>query len=131
MNDNALLENLKQASEGLLYSSESDYPFTVFSWQVNTLTPEQVLTLTGHPKNTSVQTVDFDKFFAQTTQEKDWYGPKEKAAVVKYQQLIKTLKDSLKDIQVYRVGDTELDVYIVGKTPTDNLAGLSTKVVET
>jgi hypothetical protein len=130
-NDDALLESLKQASDGLLYTSESDYPFTVYSWQADTLTPEQVLTLTGHPKNTPVQTADFDKFFAQTTQEKDWYGPKEKATVAKYQQLVKTLKDSLKDIQVYRVGETEMDVYIVGKTPTGALAGISSKVVET
>jgi Nuclease A inhibitor-like protein len=126
-----ILGTLKQASDGLLYTSESDYPFTVFSWQVDTLTPEQVVAQTGHPKNTPVQTVDFDKFFAQATQEKDWYGPEEKATVAKYLQLVETLKVSLKDIQVYRVGETELDVYIVGMTSTGSLAGLSTKVVET
>jgi Nuclease A inhibitor-like protein len=126
-----ILGTLKQASEGLLYTSESDYPFQVFSWPTIPLSPEQVLTQTGHPKNTPVQVVGLDKFFAQVTQEKDWYGPEEKATVAKYLQLVETLKSSLKDIQVYRVGETELDVYIVGMTSTGSLAGLSTKLVET
>ncbi len=130
-NESTLLETLQQASAGLLYSSESDYPFTVFSWQIEASTPEQILTQTEHSKNTPIQTVDFDKFFAPVTQEKDWYGPEEKAAVTKYLQLVKTLKGSLRDIQVYRIGKTELDVYILGQTSTGTLAGLSTKVVET
>ncbi|MFB2767899.1 nuclease A inhibitor family protein [Pelatocladus sp. BLCC-F211] len=32
---------------------------------------------------------------------------------------------------LYRVGEIEIDVYIVGETTEGNLAGLSTKVVET
>jgi Nuclease A inhibitor-like protein len=126
-----ILDTLKQASEGLFYSSESDYPFEVFSWPTIPQTPEQVVSQTGHPKNTPIQTVDFDKFFAQVTQEKDWYGPEEKATVAKYLQLVETLKSSLKDIQVYRVGETESDVYVGGKTSEGTFAGISTKVVET
>jgi hypothetical protein len=34
-------------------------------------------------------------------------------------------------LQVYRLGKIEIDVYVVGETPTGNLAGLSTKVIET
>jgi hypothetical protein len=32
---------------------------------------------------------------------------------------------------VYRLGTVEIDVYIAGKTPSGDLAGVSTKVVET
>jgi Nuclease A inhibitor-like protein len=113
----AILDTLKQATEGLLYTSESDYPFDVFSWQTDTLTPKKILMQTKHPKNTPIQVGDFDQFFAQVTQEKDWYGPKEKEIVARY--------------KVYRVGKIELEVYIVGKTPEGSLAGISTKVVET
>jgi hypothetical protein len=127
----ALLETLKQASAELQYTSESDYPFAVFSWPLDTLTPKKLLAQTGHPKDTAIQLGDFDKFFAQATQEKDWYGPEEKATVARYQQLVKLLQSTLSNIQVYRVGETELTVYIVGKTPEGSLAGISTKVVET
>jgi hypothetical protein len=34
-------------------------------------------------------------------------------------------------LQVYRVGNIEIDVYIVGVTDGGGLAGLSTKLVET
>jgi Nuclease A inhibitor-like protein len=120
-----ILDTLKQATEGLLYTSESDYPFDVFLWQTDTLTPKKVLIETKHPKNTPVQ------FFAQVTQEKDWYGPEEKETVARYKELVKTLQTTLSDIQVYRVGKIELEVYIVGKTPEGPFAGISTKVVET
>jgi Nuclease A inhibitor-like protein len=127
----AILNTLKQASEGMLYTSESDYPFDVFSWKTDTLTPEQVLIETKHSENTPIQVWDLDKFFAQATQEKDWYGPEEKETVAQHKHLVHTLQTTLSDIQVYRVGEIELDVYIVGKTPEGSLAGLSTKVVET
>jgi Nuclease A inhibitor-like protein len=126
-----ILDTLKQATEGLLYTSESDYPFDVFLWQTDTLTPKKVLIETKHPKNTPVQAGDFDQFFAQVTQEKDWYGPEEKETVARYKELVKTLQTTLSDIQVYRVGKIELEVYIVGKTPEGPFAGISTKVVET
>jgi Nuclease A inhibitor-like protein len=113
MTSDNLLETLKQASAGLRYTSESDFPFEVFSWPLDTLTPKKLLAQTGQPKD------------------KDWYGPEEKATVARYQQLVKLLQSALSDIQVYRVGETELTVYIVGKTPEGSLAGLSTKVVET
>ena len=45
--------------------------------------------------------------------------------------LVETLKSHLSDIQVYRLGERSIDVYIAGKTSEGDLAGLSTKVVET
>jgi hypothetical protein len=127
----AILDTLKQASAGLQYTSESDYPFQVFSWPLDTLTPKKLLAQTGHSKDTAIQLEDFDKFFAQAAQEKDWYGPEEKKAVAQYKHLVHILQTTLSNIQVYRVGQIELDVYIVGKTPDGSFAGLSTKVIET
>ncbi|MGA7952234.1 MAG: nuclease A inhibitor family protein [Gloeobacterales cyanobacterium] len=129
--DTTILDTLKQASAGLQYTSESDYPFQVFSWPLDTLTPKKLLAQTEHPKDTAIQLEDFDKFFAQATQEKDWYGPEEKKTVAQYKHLVHTLQTTLRDIQVFRVGQIELDVYIVGKTPEGSFVGLSTKVVET
>jgi hypothetical protein len=129
--DNDLLDTLKKASAGLQYTSESDYPFEAFSWPLETLTPKKLLAQTGHPKDTAIQQGDFDKFFAQATEEKDWHGSKEKETVAQYQHLVHILQTTLSDIQVYRVGQIEMEVYIVGRTPEGAFAGLSTKVVET
>lgn len=131
---NEITEKLKQASDGLLMMSESEYPFEVFLWTNQAqkrLTNQKLLELTGHPPETSVETVDLDYLFRNCAIEKKWHDEVQKQDVQKYQSLIKTLKDNLSDIQVYRLGTISIDVYIVGKIPSGDLAGISTKVVET
>lgn len=127
-----IVDRLKLASNGLQYMSESDYPFDVFQWVgQEPLTTSTVIKRTGHTPDTQVEVVQLDEFFRNATQEQDWHNDEEKETVKRYQSLVETLKTSLSDIQVYRLGTIVLDVYIVGKTPSGNLAGLSTKVVET
>lgn len=127
-----IVDKLKQASNGLQFMSEADYPFEVFQWVCQEpLTASTVIQRTGHTPDTPVEVVPLDEFFQNATQEEDWHNEEEKETVKRYQCLVKTLKQSLSDIQVYRLGTVVLDVYIVGKTPSGDLAGLSTKVVET
>lgn len=127
-----IVDKLKLASNGLQYMSESDYPFDVFQWVgQESLTTETVIKRTGHTPDTQVEVVQLDEFFRNATQEQDWHNDEEKEAVKHYQSLVETLKQSLSDIQVYRLGTIEIDVYIIGKTSTGDYAGLSTKVVET
>ncbi|WP_218081046.1 nuclease A inhibitor family protein [Anthocerotibacter panamensis] len=122
---------LEQASAGLLWMSESEYPFEVFVWDTEELTPAQLLARTDHPEGTALQITDLDTFFAEATRAQDWHGPEEEATVGRYRQLVQTLQANLTDLQVYRVGEVECAVYIVGKTPEGTLAGLATKMVET
>lgn len=114
--------------------SESEYPFEVFLWEnedKEDITPELILKKTGRSLNTPVEWVDLDSFFEIATTEQNWHSSKEKETVKKYQNLVKILKDNLTEIQVVRLGTIAIDVYIVGKTPSSDLAGLTTKVVET
>ncbi|QLE41162.1 nuclease [Nostoc sp. C052] len=131
---NEITEKIKQASDGLLMMSESEYPFEVFLWSNQAqepMTAQKLLQLTGHSPETSVEEVELDHIFRNCAVEKEWHNEIQKQNVQKYQSLIKTLKDSLTDIQVYRIGTISIDVYIVGKTSSEDLAGISTKVVET
>ncbi|BAY19982.1 nuclease inhibitor homolog (plasmid) [Anabaenopsis circularis NIES-21] len=42
--NSAILEQLKQASDGLLFMSESEYPFSVFLWEITPpATPQKVV----------------------------------------------------------------------------------------
>jgi hypothetical protein len=128
-----ILEQLKQASDGLLFMSESDYPIEVFLWEGVTppVTPEIVLQQTSHGQDTPHEVVDIDSFFSRATTPQDWHEDEEKAVVAKFQKLLEVIKSNLKNPQVYRLGSIEIDVYIVGEIPTGKLAGVSTKVVET
>jgi len=71
-----------------------------------------------------------DGFFAIATQEEDWHE-EEQETVQRFQNLVSVLKQNLSQLQVFRVGSIEIDVYIVGVTGGGGLAGLSTKLVET
>jgi Nuclease A inhibitor-like protein len=129
-----ITEKLKQASDDLLMMSESDYPFEVFFWSGQgdeSLTNQKLLQLTSHSQDTPIETVDLDYLFQNCAEEKDWHDETQKQNVQKFQSLVKTLKDNLNDIKVYRLGTVNIDVYIVGKTISSDLAGISTKVVET
>jgi hypothetical protein len=127
-----IVEQLKRASDGLLFMSESEYPLYVFLWEgIAPAPPEKVVQQTPHSQDTPVEIVGVDDFFKVATTPKDWHGEEEKASVNKFQALVQTLKENLSNLQVYRLGHKEVDVYIVGQTPTGNLAGISTQVVET
>jgi Nuclease A inhibitor-like protein len=129
-----LIDVLKEASEGLLFMSESDYPWEVFHWKSDPqqdIIPEFILERTGYALDTPVEVVDFDSFFAIATTEQNWHNQDDRETVKRYQNLVKILKDNLTQIQVIRVGTINIDVYIVGKTANGELAGIATKVVET
>jgi hypothetical protein len=72
-----------------------------------------------------------DDFFALAIQEEDWHDEEERETVKLFQNLVSVLKQNLSQLQVYRVGNTNIDAYIVGVTQNDDWAGLSTQVVET
>jgi hypothetical protein len=128
----SIATQLKQASKGLLFGSETDAPFEVISWQAQEqLTPAKLLQLTNHPPDAPLEMLAVDEFFAIATQEEDWHDEEERETVQWFQNLVNVLKQNLSQLQVYRVGSIEIDVYIVGVTDGGGLVGLSAKLVET
>ncbi|MCC3600091.1 MULTISPECIES: nuclease A inhibitor family protein [unclassified Microcoleus] len=128
----SIAAKLKQASEGLLFLSESDAPFEVVNWSAQgQLTPAKLLQLTEHSPDESIESVSIDDFFAMATQAEDWHNEEERETVQRFQNLVSVLKQNLSQLQVYRVGNISIDAYIVGVTPGGDWAGLSTQVVET
>lgn len=131
-NSDEITAKLKDASSGLFMPSESDYPFEPFVWSgAQETSAEKILELTNHPRNTPVETVDLSYLFRNLAQEQEWHDDQQKENVGKYRKLLEALESNLSDIQVYRVGKRSLDIYVVGKTGSGDLAGLATKVVET
>ena len=127
MNDQKLINQLQQASEGLLWLSESDYPFTTVYWEKVDDIEAKLLEL----PETTIEVKELESFFKRVTEEKDWYEEEEMAECKRYQELVNLLKTHLSDIKVYRVGEIEINCYILGKTDSGAIAGLSTISVET
>jgi hypothetical protein len=104
--DQKLVSLLTEAVNGLLYMSESDYPFSVFLWHL--------------PEPLTIQAVLTEPLInpAQATAER-------------YQHLKSLLTKHLENLQVFRLGKVEVNIYIVGKTASSSQVGLSTKSIET
>ena len=128
----SLSGRLKSLTEGLSYQSESDYPVEPYARAASGGAPTAEEFAKGREgDDAAVRELDFDSFFGNYTDEQDWWGDEERAVAKKFQALVRFLKENLKDIKVYRVGDVEADVYVVGKTDAGGFAGVKTKIVET
>jgi hypothetical protein len=129
----SLAERLKAATDGLVYQSESDAPvepFVMSGFDGAGLTPEALLAFTKRDASTPVASVAFDEFFEPLVAIEDWYGDEERESAKRFRRL-KRLLATFDDVKVYRVGERSLDVYVVGKAPSGEFAGLTTKAVET
>lgn len=130
----SITAELEKATKGLMYMSESDYPLEPFVWEgqeKESLSAKALLKRIKRPPSTPVETVELEEFLGAQAKEQDWHDDQERKDAKRFQELIKMLKKRLKDIQVFKVGKRNLDVYVVGKTEDGDLAGLATKAVET
>lgn len=116
------LQELKKASEGLLYPSETDAPFEPFRWGGGggDSARDQVA---GHArKKQKIEEVAVDDFFAELEGSED---------AERFRQLRKALESQLAGLKVFRVGSIRVDIYLIGKTRGGEWGGLHTISVET
>lgn len=130
-----LISILKTASEGLYYISETDAEFEAFVWKtdkpVETVSAENILKFAGEKPDAKIAEKTLDEFFKHPTEMQDWFGDEEKAQVEKYLKLKDLLTAKLKNAKVFKVGEVQINIYIVGIDGEGNLAGIKTKAVET
>lgn len=103
----------------LWWVSETDAPWTVEVW--SDLTPLTTQT---------AQTVMPDLFFAAAIAIQDWYCEAEITEAKRYQTLVELLQQHCTNCQVYRVGQVEVEIYVVGQI-SDHWIVLKTRSVET
>ncbi len=130
--DDEILSELARAAEGLLFMSESDYPLEVVRLgSEKEVTPETLRKLSGRGDDAPVREQQVEDFFRSAAAEADWKSEPELESARRYQALVRLLKSKLACVKAYRVGDTEADVYVLGKSEAGELMGLKTTVVET
>jgi hypothetical protein len=130
--DKEITEELKQLTEGLLFMSESDYPFETVYWEdLPEISTQFLRGLSGQAEDAPVEIVSVDEFFRVAMSEESWRSEESRQEAKKYRGLVQTLKDNLDELKVYRVGEINIPVYIVGRNKTGNWLGISTRVVET
>ena len=130
--DDELFGALTEATAGLLMMSESDYPFEVVRWDGSEqLSPDYLRRAAGADAAAQVEETTVEEFFRIPAGEQEWKGESEIATARRYQHLRRLLTENLEALKVYRVGEINIGVYVVGRSTAGNWLGVSTRVVET
>ncbi len=129
------LKTLQQAVKGLTYPSEQDRPVKAVFWTKSAigdaaLDADLVKKQAKADVDAKVATQSVADFFKPVTVEQSWQSDTEKAAVHQFQ-AVQTLLTPLADLTVFCIGDTDQQVYVLGKTPDGDIAGISTVVIAT
>ena len=124
-----ITDRLSILSKDLLFPSESDFPLEPFTWESATITPEIILTRSQKPADTAIESINLEDFFAPVMTDEDWFDDEDRAIAQRFRDL-KTAIATLENVQVFKVGTIEIDVYIVGAIGSD-LVGLKTTIIET
>ena len=115
-NDAQILEQLKRATAGLLFMSESDYPFEVIHWEgLSDLTHDYLCSLSGETEDCQVEEMEVEDVFTAE----------------KYRNIVEVLSQNLTERKAYKVGRINIPVYVVGRSRRGNWLGVSTRVVQT
>lgn len=126
------LEKIKAAAEGLLFISESDFPFEVVEINGSKTSLENNLkTLSGKEENTLITNQALDDFFRSSTTFYSTDTEVQKQNVQRFLHLKNVLNETLAQVQVFRLGSVQIDVFIIGELKDGTLAGLKTKLIET
>ena len=125
---------LEQAAEGLLYMSESDYPFEYFFRTAHVegeLDADSFRTIAGIDPTEPLEQISLDDFFARHIERVDPYDSVAVALVPRYENLRETIRASLNAPRVFRVGRIVIHCYDVGTDDRGDVVGLTTTAIET
>jgi hypothetical protein len=131
---NEIENQLKEATDGLLMMSETDAPFEFYhaeNFKGDTLDDDTVRKLAAMPSDYPLEKVELEYFFRNMTHARPENGEAGMQQAKRFEQLQKKLRELLQDVQVYRIGEAQILVLILGRTSNGEIAGLKTMLVET
>lgn len=131
--DAATMALLAEAAEGLLYTSEGDYPLTPFSLafpEGEPLTPAAFAARVGSAPE-AVQERTVDRFLRPNLQVAE--SDETLRAQLPRWHRVRDLLTGLADARVFRIprGHGSIDTYAVGRDGRGNLVGYRTTAIET
>ena len=128
---NGTQQRLNEASAGLFYLSESDYPFEVVSLEAAINVEDALRTLLEKRNETPVKIESLEQFLRNMTTLHPSASSEQQNTVQRYIHLKQVLQEELQDVAVYLLGEIEIDAFILGRTGEGSYAGLRTKVIQT
>jgi hypothetical protein len=136
MTGDELRVTLERATEGLVYSSESDRPFTFVRFEgasvpVTELTADTIAAI-ADSLGANATELSLDELLARHIDRVDVLDVESQRLIPRYEALRDTLRRTLGTVRVFRLGVTEVRCLVVGNDPgTGELAGVETVAIET
>jgi hypothetical protein len=127
-----LLNKLSLLTQDLLFPSESDEPFSTVVWasDVSELNPTEVRKILSLPPDMEIVEQSVETFFARVSTIKDWFEEIEIQHAHKFQILENEILSNLTKSKVFKIGEIEIEVYIIGRA-FETWLGLKTKLIQT
>ncbi|HEU5014908.1 MAG TPA: nuclease A inhibitor family protein [Roseiflexaceae bacterium] len=126
------MARLAKATDGLLFSSEADYPLEPFTWtESEPFSPDELYKLTSLPPSTPVAKESIGDFFAPALSLGDEPSDATRQRVARFRTVVRLLRRYFRGLAVYKLGTVEMPTFIVGRLADGTIAGLRTTVVET
>jgi len=138
-----LKAQLEAACKDLWWSSESDYPVEVVWYELSAqqvdgaasedarLDDELVCQIAGCADDTVITSRPFDSVFDKQLTPKGWHTAEDKQQLRQLDQLKTLLAEAFSSPQIYRCGEIEITLCILGFGADGIVAGVKTCVVET
>lgn len=125
---------LAAAAAGLLFISESDYPLepvVVASPGSPGPVAAALLQYLGLPPETPVQEQSLAYFLRNHTRQDPGFSLEKLERARQFNHLQQVLEQELRDIKVYRVGQIQVQAFVLGRDARGQLSGLKTTLIET
>lgn len=120
-------QEISKAAEGLLFISESEHPLESFMLSAREDIESQLRSLSEH-KNGKIETQTLSYFFRNMTRDLQGEDP---SVPQRFRHLQQVLEKNLTGIQVYRIGEVQVDAFIIGRSSDGTYEGLKTLLIET
>lgn len=132
----AMVRELQQLADGLVYSSEGDHPFEVVRFPdqdpAAPLSEDRLRAIVGVAPSVGARTVTVERALARHTTLVDPLDDRAQALRPRYDALRTFLEHRLRDAVAFRAGASPvIDVWMLGRTPGGELLGVHTLAIET
>ena len=126
----AIIKKLQELTQGLFYISESDYPLDVVCLKPEAngeMLEADILKLANKQTNTPIKKEEVSRFFRNMVKE-EVVGAEN---AIRFLALKAFMEENLADLAIYKVGETEVEAFALGKLKSGELAGVKTIIIQT
>ncbi len=129
MPNSELIKKIGDACNGLVYISEIDAEVKPFSGPVSEVVKPELLVQSM--ENIRIEEGNFEEFCKRLATVREWHNEAQIERAKSFQKLFQLMQENLRQIKIFRVGTTRLDIYVVGLDQSNRLTGITTRAVET